>query len=210
MTLPDPPILVITDRRMAARPLGDVVDAALDGGCRWILLREPDLDTAALTTLAHELLPKCRARGAGLAVSADLETAAAIAADGLHLPQRLADPDRIERARARLGPSALIGISCHAQAEADAAAGLGADYITMSPVFLTESKPGYGPAIGLDGLREYVSRLSVPVVALAGIGEANAAAVRAAGAAGIAVMGNVMRAENPAAAVSALIDAWNA
>lgn len=210
MTLPDPPILVITDRRMATRPLGDIVDAALNGGCRWILLREPDLDTATCTTLARELLPRCRAHGARLSVSADMETASAIGADGLHLPQRLADTNQIEQARARLGPGALIGVSCHSQPEADAAAGLGADYITMSPVFLTESKPGYGPAIGLDGLREYVSRLSVPVVALAGISEANAAAVRASGAAGIAVMGNVMRAEDPAAAVSALIDAWNA
>lgn len=209
MTLPEPPILVITDRRMAARPLGDVVGAALGGGCRWILLREPDLDTAALTALARELLPRCRAHGARLSVSADLETAAAIAADGLHLPQRLVNADQIEQARTRLGADALIGISCHSQVEADAAVALGADYMTMSPVFLTESKPGYGPAIGLDGLREYVSRVSLPVVALAGIGEANAAAVRAAGAAGIAVMGNVMRAEDPAAAVSALIGAWN-
>jgi thiamine-phosphate pyrophosphorylase len=208
LTLPDPPVLVITDRRMAARPLGDVVNGALEGGCRWILLREPDLDTPALTALGREIAARCRARGARLFVSADRKTAESIDADGLHLPQRLATAGHVKQARACLDPDALIGISCHSRSEADAAAALGADYITMSPVFSTESKPGYGPGLGIDGLREYTTRLAIPVLALAGISEANAADVRAAGAAGIAVMGNVMRADDPAVAVAALLRAW--
>lgn len=209
MTLPDPPILVITDRRMAARPLSDVVAGALDGGCRWILVREPDLDTAALTDLAHDIAAKCRAHGARLSVSADLEAAVAVGADGLHLPQRLAVADTTEQARAHLGPNALIGISCHSLEEADTAVALGADYVTMSPIFVTESKPGYGPAIGVDGLRDCVTRIAVPVLALAGIDDTNAGSMRTAGAAGIAVMGTVMRAKDPAVTVAALIDAWN-
>lgn len=208
MTVPDPPILVITDRRMAARPLGDVVAGALAGGCRWILLREPDLDTDALAKLGRGIAGDCHAQGARLSVSADLEAAVAVGADGLHLPRRLAAADTMEQARTRLGPDALIGISCHSQAEADTAIALGADYITMSPVFLTESKPGYGPAIGVDGLQDCVARIAVPVLGLAGIDDTNAATVRAAGAAGIAVMGNVMRAGDPAAAVAGLIRAW--
>lgn len=208
MTLPEPPVLVITDRRMATRPLVEVVERALDGGCRWILLREPDLDTPVLTALGREIAARCRTHGARLSISADLETAIAVDADGLHLPQRLAAADQIERARARLRPDAAIGISCHSLHEATEAALCGADYITLSPVFLTDSKPGYGPALGAGPFGEIAAHVGIPVLALAGISAANAAAVRAAGAAGIAVMGNVMRADDPAAAVAALIRAW--
>jgi thiamine-phosphate pyrophosphorylase len=86
----------------------------------------------------------------------------------------------------------------------------GADYVTISPIFLTDSKPGYGPALGLDGLRAAVAAAPGPVVALAGIGATNAAACVAAGASGVAVMGEIMRAGDPEATVRALIDALSA
>jgi len=70
----------------------------------------------------------------------------------------------------------------------------GADYVTVSPVFLTVSKPGYGPALGTDGLARIVARVAGPVIALGGVTAANAASCRAAGAQGVAVMGEVMRA----------------
>jgi thiamine-phosphate pyrophosphorylase len=208
LILPDPPILVITDRRMAARPLGAVVESALDGGCRWVLLREPDLDTNALTALGREIAPLCEAHNAVLAVSADLEAAAAIGAGGLHLPQRLATADMVAKARERLGADALVGISCHSLAEAATAEQAGADYVTLSPVFLTDSKPGYGPALGTGPFGSAARQLGIPALGLAGISVENAAEVHAAGAAGIAVMGNVMRAANPARFMEALIAAW--
>ena len=71
----------------------------------------------------------------------------AVGGDGVHLPGG-SDP---HAARMRL-PQALIGASAHSAAEAAAQLHAGADYVTVSPVFLTASKPGYGPAIGLDGL----------------------------------------------------------
>ena len=73
----------------------------------------------------------------------------AVGADRVHLPGG-SDP---RAARMRL-PHALIGFSAHSTAEAGTQLGAGADYVTISPVFLTASKPGYGPAIGLDGLAE--------------------------------------------------------
>jgi len=208
LTLPDPPILVITDRRMAARPLGTVVESALDGGGRWVLLREPDLDTDALIALGREIAPLCEAHNAVLAVSADLAAAAAIGAGGLHLPQRLATAGMVAKARDRLGADALAGISCHSLAEAAAAEQAGADYVTLSPVFLTDSKPGYGPALGTNVFGTVARQLGIPALGLAGIGVDNAAAVRAAGAGGIAVMGNVMRADDPARFMEVLIAAW--
>ena len=80
----------------------------------------------------------------------------------------------------------------------------------MSPsarYFPSTSKPGYGPAIGLDGLAEIVARVPGPVIGLGGINAANAPLCLSAGASGIAVMGEVMRATNPQAAVEAVLAA---
>lgn len=208
MTLPDPPILVITDRQMATRPLPEVVGGALQGGCRWVLLREPDLTGDPLIALGTEIRALCRAAGATLSISADLDAAASIGADGLHLPQRLAGSDMVALARTRLGPEALIGISCHSLTEAEDAVAFGADYITLSPLFLTESKPGYGPALGTGLFRGISAQLPIPVLALGGIDDRNALDVRNVGAAGFAVMGTVMRAVDPAETASTLITAW--
>jgi thiamine-phosphate pyrophosphorylase len=207
LTLPDPPILVITDRRMASQPLADVVGAALHGGCHWVLLREPDLATDDIIDLGRTLQPLCRRHGAVLSVSADISAAAALGA-GLQLPQRAVQTGCIASARTALGASVPIGISCHSQEEADAAAQLGADYVTLSPVFLTDSKPGYGPALGTGRLSSMAAATNLPVLGLGGITPENAAAVRRSGAAGIAVMGLIMRAPDAAVAFAALQAAW--
>ncbi|WP_347177409.1 thiamine phosphate synthase [Glycomyces sp. L485] len=79
------------------------------------------------------------------------------------------------------------------------------DYVTYSPIWPTASKPGYGPAIGLEGLAERVATSPVPVYALGGVtGPERARAAREAGAAGVAVMGAVMGAEAPERVVAAL------
>ena len=82
---------------------------------------------------------------------------------------------------------------------------IGADYVTLSPIFLTDSKPGYGPAIGLDALAAAASNAPGPIVALGGIAPDNAAQCLAAGARGIAVMGEIMRAADPEAAIRRLL-----
>jgi thiamine-phosphate pyrophosphorylase len=87
----------------------------------------------------------------------------------------------------------------HNSIEAMRAKDGGADYVTLAPVFESASKPGYGPALGLDGLRAVVRDLAVPVLALGGIGPDDVQGCLRAGAAGVAVMGGVMRAEDPGA-----------
>ncbi|MBU0726222.1 MAG: thiamine phosphate synthase [Alphaproteobacteria bacterium] len=201
MTLPAP-LLLITDRTQNPRPVVDTVAAALEGGCRWVMLREKDLPPEALLAMAWELAALAKRHHAVLSVNSDLEAAKAVGA-GLHLP---AGRD-IAAARNALGSTSLIGASAHSLAEAQAAEAAGADYVTLSPLFATASKPGYGPALGLDGLRHAVAALRLPVVALAGIDASNAADCLAAGAAGIAVMGGVMRADDPEAEIAGLIAA---
>jgi thiamine-phosphate pyrophosphorylase len=77
--------------------------------------------------------------------------------------------------------------------------------VTLSPIFLTASKPGYGPAVGLAALAAAARLSPGPVVALGGIGADNIAACLAAGARGIAVMGEIMRAADPEATVRRLL-----
>ena len=97
--------------------------------------------------------------------------------------------------------------SAHCAEEASTLLQAGADHVTVSPIFVSASKPGYGPALGLDGLASVVARAPGPVIALGGITAENAALCLSAGARGIAVMGEVMRAADPQAAVKAILGA---
>jgi thiamine-phosphate pyrophosphorylase len=202
MDLPEPPLLVISDRRQARQPLVAVAGAAFAAGCRWFSLREKDMPADERRDLLSRLVTLGHRFGAVVTAHEDLDAVIAGGADGVHLPTG-GDPGAV---RTRL-PGGLIGASAHSPAEAAALLSAGADYVTISPVFLTLSKPGYGPAIGLDGLARTMAAVAGPVIALGGINPQTAALCRAAGAAGVAVMGEVMRADDPAAVVRALIGA---
>jgi thiamine-phosphate pyrophosphorylase len=202
VTLPNPPLLIISDRSQTQRPLVEVAAAAFAGGCRWLSLREKDLPAAERRKLLAELVALGRRCDALVMAHDDSDAVIATGAGGVHLPAG-SDP---RAARARL-PTGLIGASAHSAAEAVALIAAGADYVTMSPVFLTESKPGYGPALGLVGLAATVDAAKGPVIALAGINPGNARSCLEAGAAGVAVMGEVMRAADIAATVRALVEA---
>jgi thiamine-phosphate pyrophosphorylase len=204
LKLPVPPLLVISDRRQARRPLEEVAEAIFAGGCRWLSLREKDLPPAERLALLSALVALGRRWGATVIVHEDVDAAAEAGAGGVHLPSG----SSAAAARARL-PRGLIGASAHTAREASDLLGSGADYVTISPVFPTASKPGYGPAIGLDGLAEIVAQVPGPVIALGGINAANAPLCLSAGASGVAVMGEVMRATNPQAVVEAMLAAMS-
>jgi thiamine-phosphate pyrophosphorylase len=203
--LPEPPLLVISDRGQAKRPLIEIAAAAFEGGCRWFSLREKDLPAAERRARLAELVALGRRYRGTVTAHDDIEAVEAVGAAGVHLPSG-SDP---AAARRRL-PQGLIGVSAHSGAEAAAQLQAGADYVTLSPIFLTDSKPGYGPALGLDALAAAASTAPGAIIALAGIGPDNAAACLAAGARGIAVMGEVMRAAHPEAMVRRLLIAFGA
>src|SRR3954454_16132796 len=200
--LPSPPLLVISDRGQATLPLVEIADAVFRGGCRWFSLREKDLPADERRDLLRRIVALGRRHGATVTVHEDIEAAVAAGADGVHLPGG-GDPAGARR----LLPSGLIGVSAHSPQEAAAQLAAGADYATLSPIFLTRSKSGYGPAVGLDALEEAARLAPGPVVALGGIDESNLAACLASGARGIAVMGEIMRAADPEAATRSLLDA---
>lgn len=203
MSLPFPPLLVVTDRRQALRPLEEVAASCFAGGCRWLSLREKDLEPTDRLTLLRRLVALGDKSRATVSVHGDLDAAEKAGAGGVHLPAGTSPA----AARLRLGPAALIGVSAHRAEEVARAAAEGADYVTLSPIFLSASKPGYGPALGLEALRRAAP---LPVLALGGIDETNAASCLAAGAAGIAVMSRVMAARDPAAIMAALLKSLRA
>ncbi|MGH7031103.1 MAG: thiamine phosphate synthase, partial [Stellaceae bacterium] len=169
MHLPDPPLLVISDRGQARGSLLEVAQAAFAGGCRWFSLREKDLPPAERRDLLAALVELGRRFDATVMAHADIDAVAETGAAGVHLPSG-GDP---RAARAQLA-GALIGASAHSAAEAASLLAAGADYVTASPVFLTASKPGYGPALGLAGLAAIIAEAGGPAVALGGVTAANA------------------------------------
>lgn len=201
--IPDPPLLLVTDRRQARRPLAEIISAAIAGGCRWISVREKDLPEDEQALLARRLLPLVRAAGARLLIHGKAALPALAGADGVHLSSN-ADA---AAARTRLGPNKLIGISIHSVGEAASIVPADIDYALAGPAFETPSKPGYGPEIGRKGLAEIARAAPVPVLAIGGINALRVPELVAAGAAGVAVMGGVMRAADPETEIRGLIAA---
>ncbi len=202
---PVPDLLVLTDRAQlpAGRDLTTQVAAAVDGGARAVVLREKDLPRAERRQLADDLLAVVRPVGGVLLVASDATLAREVDADGVHLAAADPRPDRPGGDDAPL----IRGRSAHDLDELVAAQDEQVGYATLSPIFATSSKPGYGPALGVAGLRDATSRVLVPVYALGGVTPATAAACRAAGAGGVAVMGELMRAADPAPVVAGLLGA---
>jgi thiamine-phosphate pyrophosphorylase len=180
-----------------------VVAAALDAGCRWVSLREKDLPEDEQVLLARSLLPPARRHRAKLMVHGEAALAQLAGADGVHLPSG-ADT---AAARALLGRDKLIGVSIHTVTEAQAIDPQSVDYAVAGPAFETPSKPGYGPEIGRKGLADIARAAPVPVLAIGGINAARIADLIAAGAAGVAVMGGIMRVTDPAQEASGLVAA---
>ena len=201
MKLPRPPLLVITDRRAARQPLLEIADACFAGGGRWLSLREKDLPHDERVALLRGLVTMGERYGARVMVHEDVAAARAAGAAGVHLPAGGSPA----AARHTLGEGALIGLSAHDYADIVHAETEGADYVTLSPIFETASKPGYGPALDVDELADLAAKSVLPVLALGGIDAASAGRCLAAGAAGIAVMGAVMASADPRAATSALV-----
>lgn len=191
-----PALLILTDRRQARGGLLDVVRAAVDGGARAFVVREKDLPRAQRVELAARLDEVVGPAG-GILIGADDDLALCA---GVHLSAAAPSPPTG-------GRPAIVGRSCHDRVELGAAAAAGTDYATLSPIFASRSKPGYGPALGIDALSRHVAA-GLPLYALGGIdGPGRAAQCMAAGAAGVAVMGAVMRATEPRRLVRELVAA---
>lgn len=178
-------LYVITDPVACGTDMVTAVRAALRGGAVAVQYRDKSTDTTRRAAEAGALLALCRAFGRPLLINDDVELAAMIGADGVHLGR---SDSSLIAARQQLGPSAIIGATCHGSLEfAAEAAANGASYLAFGAVFPSTTKPG-APVIALDTISA-ARRFHLPLVAIGGINTDNAPAVIAAGADCLAVIG---------------------
>nr|WP_232510862.1 thiamine phosphate synthase [Micromonospora maris] len=199
-------VVLLTDRRAARGDLVGVVAGAVAGGVRWVVLREKDLLREERRALADELQPILAEAGGNLIVAGpDPLLAIPVPAAGrplvaLHLSA--ADPYPPPEAD-------LVGRSCHDEGELSRLTT--EDYVTLSPVFPTRSKPGYGPPLRPVGLARLIRLSPLPALALGGIEiPAQVRACVQAGAVGVAVLGAIMRSPDPQQTAAELTSAFEA
>lgn len=168
--------------------LAAAVARAIDGGARVLQYRDKKGGDARRRRQATELLALGRRHGVPLIINDDVALALEVGADGVHLGREDA---RLSEARAQLGATALIGVSCYNEvARALAARTQGADYVAFGSFFPSRTKPGAVRA-GLELLREARGKLRIPIVAIGGITPENGASLIAAGADSLAVIEGV-------------------
>ncbi len=187
-------LIAITDSGVLAWPmLLDIAGRALDAGLPALMLREQILENGPLRPFAEQMRARTQARGALLIVNRRLDLAQSIRADGVHLGK--VGPS-IAEAKNLLGPDVMIGYSAHSVDEGLRAFQDGAHYVTLSPIFATQTKRNFLP-LGLEKLSELVQLAPGPVIALGGVGPGNMSDIMACGAYGVASIRAVFAAKDP-------------
>jgi len=176
-------LCLVTDRRR--RPTIEQCRAASRAGVDLVQLREPDLEAAALSSVATRLVEATGDTATRIIVNDRVDVALTCGAGGVHLRGDSIPPRRV---REMTPPGFLIGRSVHGVDEAVLAA-RDADYLIAGTVFPTASKPGLREHLGVDGLSEIVRAVDIPVLAIGGVSMDRIEAVAGAGAAGVAAIG---------------------
>jgi thiamine-phosphate pyrophosphorylase len=183
-------LLVITDKKLKPNIVKAIEDV-LRGGATSIQLRLKESSTKEMIEVGRKIRKLTRNYGALYFVDDRLDVALATDADGVQL-----GPEDMPIAIAReMAPNLIIGCSVYSLEEAVRAESEGADFLGAGSVFASLTKTD-ARVIGLNGLREIVKNVKIPVVAIGGINTSNAEAVLKTGVAGIAVISAVMGAED--------------
>jgi thiamine-phosphate diphosphorylase len=169
-----------------------VADACLAGGARILQLRDKTGSSAAFLALADRLVQRARAFDALLVVNDRADIARLSGARGVHVGQ---DDLDIADVRRIVGSAAVVGISTHDEAQIDAALDTDATYVAVGPIFGTATKDTGYSARGLDLIR-YAANRGKPIVAIGGIALDRVQSVLEAGAAGLAVISDLLTTGN--------------
>lgn len=213
MSAVDLSLHLVTDEREPFARLVEAVDAAVAAGVGVVQLR-------AKAASARELLAQAVALSATIdgraAFVIDDRVDVALAArdsgtrvDGVHIGQNDVPP---LTARRLLGPDALIGWTANTPAHFAGAAALPAgtvDYLGVGVIHPTATKADHPDPLGVEGFGALASSTTLPCIAIGGVTWEDAAALRAAGAQGLAVVTAICAAHDPGAATRRLRDAWS-
>jgi thiamine-phosphate pyrophosphorylase len=198
-------LTLVTDRSQTrGRELTAVVAECLAAGLPAVQAREKDLGAGELAALCHRLRALTRDHGARLIVNDRVDVALAVGADGV---QRTHASLPVDHIRSIAGRRLAIGASVHSLEDAVDAEVRGADWITFGPVYDTPSKRRWGAPQGLARLGKVAAAVHVPVIAIGGITPERVAAVRHAGAAGVAAIAALLDTESPAEATRRFLEA---
>ncbi|KJL33090.1 bifunctional hydroxymethylpyrimidine kinase/phosphomethylpyrimidine kinase [Microbacterium azadirachtae] len=215
LTADDLALYLVTDPVLSgARGVAAVVDAAVAGGVRFVQLRDKDADDASIVEQLVELSEVIAGR-ALLVVDDRLDAVVearrrGARVDGIHLGQSDASP---LLARSVLGPDAIVGLTAHTPAHLDAVRALPSgtvDYLGVGVIHPTSTKADHPAPLGVAGFAAFAAASPLPCVAIGGIERIDVAALRAAGAAGVAVVSALCAAPDPRVAARKLLRAWGA
>lgn len=195
-------LYLVTDRSLSrGRSTVEIVSAAIRGGVTCVQLREKHCSTREFICEARSLQPLLRHHRIPLIINDRLDVALAIGADGVHLGQN--DMSLVD-ARRLVGENMVIGISAENLDDAIIAEQQGADYIGISPVFITDTKMDIAAPLGLDGIRLIRRAVKIPLVGIGGINAGNICDIVRAGADGAAVVSAIVAAACPEQAAAEL------
>jgi thiamine-phosphate pyrophosphorylase len=195
------PLYAIVDEQAAALAGWDPVDLArawLDGGARLLQIRAKLAPGGRLLDLCQRIAPLAHACGALVVINDRFDVALAADMRAVHVGQ---DDVPVSAVRRWLGREGIIGLSTHTRAQVDAALYEPITYLAVGPIFTTASKDTGYDAVGLELIAYAASRTELPIVAIGGITMARARAVLDAGAASVAVIGDLLGPGDPATRV---------
>ena len=190
MTFKLPTIYPITDRHVSGLSHFEQAKRLIDGGARFIQLREKMGSSREFFDAAVQTIEYANEHHVSIIINDRVDIAIAVNAAGVHLGQDDMPP---EKARALLGDKAIIGYSTHTLEQAQHAATLPINYIAFGPVFATKTKVDPDAVVGLDGVRRVREAIGdIPLVAIGGIDIDNAEGVLSAGADSVAMISAII------------------
>ena len=191
-------LYLVTDRSLSlGRSNFEVIQKAVRGGVTLVQLREKEATTKVFYQEGLEIKGYLRTRNIPLIINDRIDIALALDADGVHLGR---EDMPIDVARKILGPRKIIGASVFTLEEAKTAEAMGADYLGLSPIFLTGTKPELVGQIGIEGIPSLKEGVQIPVVGIGSMSQANAYEAVKAGLDGVAVVSAICSHEDPRAA----------
>jgi thiamine-phosphate pyrophosphorylase len=196
-------LYLVTDRKLSlGRSLLDVIRPAVEGGVTVVQLREKEVDSREFYREALGIKEYLDARDIPLIINDRLDIALAIDAAGVHLGQ---EDLPVDVARKILGPGKIIGASVFTPDEAILAEAAGADYLGLSPIFVTSTKPELVSQIGVEGIGPIRQATRLPLVGIGSMNEGNAFSVIRAGLDGVAVVSAICSKEDVCAAAERIM-----
>lgn len=191
--LNDIDLYFITDSKLTRSTVLEDAISAVKAGVKVIQYREKDLSTREMINEAEKICALCKENDALFIVNDRVDVALAVNADGVHLGN---DDMELATARKILGDTKIIGLTVHDVTEAIEAERIGADYIGISPIFETKTKPDAGLPAGINLIKHIKNTVKIPFVAIGGINEYNIKSVTEAGARSIAIISAIVAADD--------------